>query len=132
MLYLVDQNPDADMHWIRGSLERDLNNEQLFDLAWSLLTGVREYRSQIDQQIVNVAANWRIERMAPTDRNVIRLGVYEIQYFGTPAAVVLNECIELAREFGTEHSPAFVNGILDKLTSSETTSISADDNAAGA
>ncbi|APZ91028.1 transcription antitermination factor NusB [Fuerstiella marisgermanici] len=127
MLYLVDQNPDADTHWIRTSLQEELKTEQLVDLAWSLFTGVREYCSQIDQQIVDVAANWRIERMAPTDRNVIRLGVFEIQYFGTPAAVVLNECIELAREYGTENSPSFVNGVLDKLTASESSSLTTKD-----
>ena len=132
MLYLVDQNPDADAHWIRNSLEQELIDEQLFDLAWSLFTGVRENRSQIDQQIVEVAANWRIERMAPTDRNVIRLGVYEIQYFGTPAPVVLNECIELAREYGTENSPTFVNGILDKLTSAKSSPASSEEDSATA
>ncbi|MFN9977212.1 MAG: transcription antitermination factor NusB, partial [Phycisphaerae bacterium] len=50
-----------------------------------------------------------------TDRNVLRLGLYEMLHVGTPAPVVLNEAIELAKEFGTEHSASFVNGILDKL-----------------
>lgn len=53
--------------------------------------------------------------MAPTDRNVLRMGLYEMTRMGTPAAVVIDESIEIAREFGTENSSSFVNGILDKL-----------------
>lgn len=115
MLYLVDQNPDADVHWIRRSVEEQLEDEALVDFAWRLFTGVREMRTPLDEKIAEVADNWRIERMAPTDRNVIRMGLYEITEIGTPAPVVLNECIELAREFGTENSSSFVNGILDRL-----------------
>ncbi|MFY9254954.1 MAG: transcription antitermination factor NusB [Fuerstiella sp.] len=117
MLFLVDQNPDADLHWIRNSIEEQLDDEVLIDFAWSLFTGVRENREAIDERITAVSDHWKIERMAPTDRNVIRIGIFEIDRIGTPAAVVLNEAVELAREFGTEHSSSFVNGILDKLAS---------------
>ena len=120
MLYLIDQNPDADLHRIRKSLDTELRQDELIDFAWALFTGVRERRDDLDEKIRSVAQNWRIDRMAPTDRNAIRMGLYEIQYIGTPSAVVLNEIIELAREFGTEHSPSFVNGILDKLNSERT------------
>ena len=116
MLYLTDQNPDVDIHWVRTNVEEQLSEDVLIDFAWKLFTGVREQCPSIDERITGVATNWRIDRMAPTDRNVIRLGVYELENIGTPIAVVLNECIELAREFGTEHSPSFVNGILDKLS----------------
>lgn len=115
MLYLTDQNPDADVHWIRASMQEMLSDEALTDFAWRLFTGVRECIGDIDQRITAVAQNWRIDRMAPTDRSVIRMGCYEMQHVGTPAAVVLDESIELAREFGTENSSAFVNGILDRL-----------------
>ena len=53
--------------------------------------------------------------MPPTDRNVLRMGLYEMTSMGTPSAVVIDEAIEIAREFGTENSPSFVNGLLDKL-----------------
>lgn len=115
MLYLTDQNPDADVHWIRASMQEMLSDEALTDFAWRLFTGVRECIGDIDQRITAVAQNWRIDRMAPTDRSVIRMGCYEMQHVGTPAAVVLDESIELAREFGTENSSSFVNGILDRL-----------------
>ena len=116
MLYLTDQNPDADIHWIRSSLEEELNDAELTHFAWRLFSGVREHKEDLDNQITAVASNWRIDRMAPTDRSVIRLGCFEIQHVGTPAAVVLNEAVELAREFGTENSSSFVNGILDRLS----------------
>lgn len=122
MLYVVDQNPDVDVHWVRKNVEERLSdNATLIDFAWSLYTGVREQRTTIDERITSVAAHWRIERMAPTDRNVLRMGIFEIEHLDTPDAVILNECIELAREFGSENSPSFVNGILDKFTTETTT-----------
>lgn len=117
MLYLVDQNGDQDLHWIRTKIEHDLDNEQLSDFAWNLFSSVREHQSTIDEQIISVAKNWKLHRMAITDRNLLRLGVCEIQYLKSPAPVVLNECIELAKEFGTENSGSFVNGLLDKISS---------------
>lgn len=116
MLYLVDQNGDQDLHWIKTKIEDDLNNEQLADFAWSLFSSVRENQAMIDEQIIGVAKNWKLHRMAITDRNLLRLGVCEIQHLKSPIPVVLNECIELAKEFGTENSASFVNGLLDKIS----------------
>ena len=120
MLYLLDQNSDADLQTVRATVELDLGNEELIEFAWRLITGVRESQDELDRQITNVAQNWRIDRMAPTDRNTIRAGLFEMQQLGTPAAVALNEAIELARAFGTQNSAAFVNGILDKLKPEQT------------
>lgn len=115
MLFLIDQNPDAEMRRIRSTIESELKDPSMADFAWKLFSGVYNVRDSLDAQIRATATNWRLERMATTDRNVLRLGLFEMQHFGTPGAVVLNESIELAREFGTEHSAGFVNGILDKL-----------------
>lgn len=115
MLYLVDQNSEADVHWIRTSMQEELGEDTLFGFAWSLFTGIRENQEAIDERITAVASNWRVDRMAPTDRNVIRMGIFEIEQLETPAAVVINESVELAKEFGTGNSSSFVNGILDKL-----------------
>lgn len=117
MLYLVDQNSEQDPHWIRKKIEDDLNNEQLSEFAWNLFSSVRENQTEIDELIVGVAKNWKLHRMAITDRNLLRLGVCEIQHLKSPIPVVLNECIELAKEFGTENSASFVNGLLDKISS---------------
>ena len=126
MLYLIDQNPDADVHWIRRNIESEIGDETLSGFAWQLFTAVRERQTDIDQRISSVAANWKIQRMAPTDRNIIRMGICEMEALETPAAVVLNECIELAKEFGTDNSPSFVNGILDRFSGTDKTSSAAD------
>jgi N utilization substance protein B len=87
----------------------------LQQFAWDLLNGIQDKRRGLDELIRRTAVNWRIERMAPTDRNVLRMGLYEMRYVGTPPAVVIDEAVTIAREFGTENSGGFVNGILDKL-----------------
>jgi N utilization substance protein B len=116
MLYLIDQNPDADVHRIQRDLAAELKTDELIDFGWSLFRGVRDLQEKLDEMITSVAENWRIDRMAPTDRNILRLAIYEMHHLETPAAVALNEAIELAKEFGSENSASFVNGLLDKLT----------------
>lgn len=116
MLYLVDVNPDAPLQQVQSAIEDELDSSELTEFAEQLVSGVREHLSEIDQLIESVAQNWRIERMAPTDRNVMRLAVFEMHHLGTPSAVAINEAVELARQFGTENSAAFVNGIIDRLT----------------
>ncbi len=61
------------------------------------------------------AQNWRVSRMAAVDRNILRMASYELAFTDTPTAVVLNEAVDLARQFGSDPSPAFVNGILDAV-----------------
>lgn len=115
MLYLVDQNPDADTDRIQIDLRKQFSETPVRDFAWMLFKGVLGHRDQLDEQLKKTAVNWRVDRMPPTDRNVLRMGLYEMTKMGTPAAVVIDECIEIAKEFGTENSSSFVNGILDKL-----------------
>jgi N utilization substance protein B len=78
--------------------------------------GVWERREEIDGLIRGAAENWRIERMALVDRNILRLGAYEIRHGrDIPYAVAINEAVELAKRFGAEESGGFVNGILDRI-----------------
>lgn len=83
--------------------------------AKELCCGVAECRQELDQRLAAHSEHWRLERMATVDRNVLRLAAYEILHTGTPTSVVIDEAVELARRFGAERSPAFVNGILDSL-----------------
>jgi N utilization substance protein B len=83
--------------------------------AKELVTGVTENLGELDAAIARHARNWRIERMAAVDRNVLRLGAYEILIGGAPAEVAIDEALELAHRFGGERSPAFVNGVLDAI-----------------
>jgi N utilization substance protein B len=83
--------------------------------AKELVHGVIAHREEIDRIIAMCATNWRVDRMAVVDRNVLRLGVYELRWMGLPASVAIDEAVELARRFGSEPSPSFVNGVLDAV-----------------
>lgn len=119
MLYQVDVNPDIDGRIVKGMIQEQLPADELNEFAWWLFTGVMENRSMLDERIQDVAENWDLSRMAPTDRNVLRLGAYELLHTDTPHRVVIDEAIELARKFGAAQSAQFVNGILDQLVPAE-------------
>ena len=83
--------------------------------ADELVRGVQSERAQIDALIQQTSTNWKLDRMARVDRNLLRLAVYELKYSAdVPAKVAINEAIEIAKRYGTADSPAFVNGILDR------------------
>jgi transcription antitermination protein NusB len=89
---------------------------EALSFAEELVRGVCQDRASLDELIESHSHNWRVERMARVDRNVLRLAVWELLHHGgVPRKVVLNEAIELAKKFGSEESGAFINGILDKL-----------------
>jgi N utilization substance protein B len=115
MLFQIDVNPDIDAQTVQEMICEQLSDEALSSFAFELFTGVMEIRSMLDERIQEVAENWSLSRMAPTDRNVLRLGAFELLQTETPHRVVIDEAIDLARKFGTAQSSQFVNGILDKL-----------------
>ena len=79
--------------------------------------GVWDRKEEIDGLIGRAAENWRIERMAIVDRNILRLGVYEITHGkDIPYVVAINEAVDLGKRFGSEESGGFINGILDKIS----------------
>src|SRR5574340_403086 len=84
-------------------------------LAEALVRGVAKHRRAIDETIERVSINWRLDRMAKVDRNVLRLAVYELLETDVPVKVAINEAIELGKKYGSESSGAFVNGVLDKV-----------------
>jgi len=71
--------------------------------------------AEIDDRISRHAEHWRLDRMPTVDRNILRLAVYEMEHGGTPAAVTIDEALELARKFSNEESVQFVNGVLDAV-----------------
>jgi N utilization substance protein B len=80
-----------------------------------LVRGVRRNLAELDGLLAQASRNWRLERMARVDRNLLRLALYEIRHSSdVPAKVAINEAIEIAKRFGTVESPAFVNGVLDR------------------
>ncbi len=79
--------------------------------------GVWERLEEIDALIGEAAEHWRVERMTPVDRNILRLGAYELTSGGdVPFAVAINEAVELGKRFGSVESGAFINGILDRIS----------------
>jgi N utilization substance protein B len=116
ILYQDDLNPtqpeDVKIRFVNSRLK---NNQQLVQFADQLIVGVRQNRDALDEKLSKIADNWRLSRMAATDRNVLRLGAYELLHTDTPPPVVINEAIELARRYGSDQSAQFVNGVLDRL-----------------
>jgi len=80
-----------------------------------LVHGTIEHLNEVDGRIRQHAEHWRMERMPVVDRNILRLAVYEMTHAETPAAVVIDEALELARKFSGEESVQFVNGVLDAV-----------------
>jgi N utilization substance protein B len=120
ILYEDDLNPDRSPEVADQFLCSRLNNDpESIDFGRSLLAGVRKHREEIDKLLVERADNWTMERMAVTDRNILRLGAFEMLYGGTPDRVAINEAVELAKRYGAKQSPHFVNGVLDRFMHKE-------------
>jgi N utilization substance protein B len=116
VLYAADLAPDqpSDSAFDRVAENFDLHPGALA-FAKELVCGTLEARDAIDARIAENARNWRLDRMAAVDRNLLRLAVHELLHTATPAEVVIDDAVELARDFGGERSPAFVNGVLDAV-----------------
>ena len=115
VLYQDDLNPRHDPADDQTFVRNRLQAPELVEFASSLVAGVRRNRQELDHVLAQTADHWSLERMAATDRNVLRLGAYEILYSDTPRNVAINEAVELAKRFGSKQSAQFVNGILDRL-----------------
>jgi transcription antitermination factor NusB len=124
-LYMIDvQGPEY-----RDSLDAFLSEElrgddgvekpgaaEAKEYARRLVDGTTKHRAEIDALLGEAARNWDLSRMAVVDRNVLRLGCYEMLHEpDVPTKVAINEAIELGKRFSTEQSGAFVNGILDRI-----------------
>ena len=97
--------------WEAHDMESDVRS-----FSQELVDGVYGARDRLDARIAEAAQRWRLDRMAVVDRNILRMALYEMSLSPqTPAAVVIDEAIEVARRFGTDDSAKFVNGVLDAL-----------------
>jgi N utilization substance protein B len=116
LLFQRDLNPGVERAAIEQFARDRLREPELQTFCLNLFDGVAANVADIDERLAAAAENWRLPRMAGVDRNVLRLGAYELLFTPqTPPSAVLNEAIELARRYGSADSPAFVNGVLDKL-----------------
>lgn len=117
LLFQRDVNPGVPRPAIERFARDRLSNPEGERFCLALYDGVVEHLAAIDSRITSASENWKLHRMAASDRNVLRLGTYEIVLAAerTPGPVALDEAIELARRYGSKDSPAFVNGVLDKV-----------------
>jgi N utilization substance protein B len=116
VLYQLEQNPGQGPDEVAIFIKRRLREPKLCEFAHALVGGVLEHQPRIDALISEVAENWRLDRMAAIDRNILRLGAYELLHCEeVPAKVAINEALELAKRYSTAQSSRFVNGILDRL-----------------
>lgn len=108
---LKDKSADPDMF-----LADEHAQDDVAAFARQLVDGCRSHWDELNQAIVDASEHWELRRMPVVDRNILRVGVYELMHCpDIPAKVVINEAIELAKNFGGKDSGSFVNGLLDKI-----------------
>ena len=106
-------DPDEGFKLISENFDSPL---EIRNFSRRLVLGIWENREAIDKLIAQSSKNWRVERMSLADRNILRVGVYEMLYMmDIPPKVSIDEAVELGKKFGTEESGAFINGILDSI-----------------
>lgn len=116
MLYQKDLSGNDAEAVIRTFEDLDKAKPNIREFAIRVFNGTLRELEKIDGMIVEQAENWRIERMAVVDRNIIRMSIYEFMHENdTPKLVIIDEAIEIAKKFGTQKSSQFINGILDGI-----------------
>jgi len=117
LLYQLDLRGDDVLKEVDEYLDGQSGGDaEVRGFARELIHGYLERRVEIDRRIEEVARNWQLRRMAAIDRNILRLGTYELLYrTDIPPLVAINEAIEMAKKFSTKNSGPFVNGILDNI-----------------
>jgi len=115
LLYAYETgNSEIRKHAVDILDEKKIKNRQQ-EFALGLYDGVMAHLGQIDEAIVKHLKEWDFERIGDMEKAILRLGTYEIVYSGVDRAVIINEAVELAKTFGNEHSPRFINGVLDAV-----------------
>lgn len=116
---------DTSGHDALGALDHRLEDgpdtDAVAALARALVTGVRENQEAVDGVLSQAAPQWPVEDMAVVDRNIIRVAIFEVLFDNkTPVRAAVNEAVELAKTFGGESSPRFVNGVLGAVAAKTT------------
>jgi len=115
-LYQTEFNSESPDLELNPFCERANTSEEVHNFTQVLIKKLLLHENEVDELLKKVSAHWAPDRMSVIDKNIIRLGICELLYDSTtPPKVVINEAIEIAKKFGTEESPDFINGILDKI-----------------
>lgn len=119
ILYQLDLNQEATVSHAMLHFESYYSQHGETDpFTQRLVMGIAEHLKEIDTVVEKYSEHWRVDRMAAVDRNILRLGTFELNFCDDiPATVTINEMIEVAKQFGSESSPAFINGVLDRMKS---------------
>jgi N utilization substance protein B len=117
VLYAIDSGADVDVEKALAAYWANLDGPAAGrPYGDQIVRGVTAKREAIDETLRGASSNWRLERMARIDRNLLRIGLWEMLHGGeVPPQVAIDEAVELARTFGAEGAYAFVNGVLDKI-----------------
>jgi N utilization substance protein B len=109
----ISESPDSELVFF---CERANVNQEVQNFTQALIKKFLLHEKEVDELLKKISAHWAPDRMAVIDKNIIRLGICELLFDSTtPPKVVINEAVEIAKKFGTEESPDFINGILDKI-----------------
>lgn len=116
MLFALESSGDGVERVINLYWRQFDGHPEAREYAETCVRGVAEKLSEVDEKLRQASINWRIERMTRVDRNTLRLGAWELlQRRDVPRPVIIDEAVELAKRFGSEDSPSFVNGVLDRV-----------------
>ncbi len=118
VLFQYHFSPEIDLGQCLSLYESQfLRDKDAWKYAENLIHGVLEFKKSIDELISSKSLNWKIERIAGVDLNILRLAVFEMKFMKEPIPrkVAINEAVDIAKKFGSENSSAFVNGVLDQI-----------------
>ena len=108
-------SPEELLELTREQVSDRQNQDEIFGYAREIVLGIIENHAEVDELLETYAEGWEIDRMPNVDRAILRVGIWEILYSDTPDAVVVNEAVELAKEYSTEESGGFINGLLARV-----------------
>ena len=115
-LYQSEFNPDELETQLAQFSERSGTQAEILEFMTVLVEKVFAHAEEVDILLKKFSDHWALDRMSMVDRNILRLGICELVFTtATPPKVAINEAVEIAKKFGTEDSPDFINGILDKV-----------------
>ena len=115
-LYQTEFNSNSPDSELNSFCDSANVSEEVQNFTHALIKNILFHKKEVDELLEKISANWVPDRMAVIDKNILRLGICELLFDPTtPPKVVINEAVEIAKKFGTEESPDFINGILDKV-----------------
>ena len=116
ILYALDITRVNVREMLRDGWTEKILYPEIRDFTTALVTGVIERRDEIDACIQECSTNWSLERIGMVERNILRFAIYELCFLpDIPPNVTINEAVEVAKKYGTDEAPAFINGILDRV-----------------